>query len=138
MNDLIRSIIAEIAGHTGASDAYTLVGGRIFRTQAPSQIIGKDDYYIVITLAGGAIERTFSRRNIEDHRIQVSVFGPLTHDYATGGVIWKSLTDILDNAAPFALDGETTMVMRREGLPREMVDGERIHINGDWILERLT
>lgn len=140
MNDLFRALYAEYAAHRGDADAYTLTGGRLYRTQVPARYSSTFPY-IVVSLVGGSLARVFGDDIFETARLQISVFDQFNSASGLGGTvragqIWESMVLLLEHATLFMLDSSEHIAFRREGFPREMMENGVVHLNGDWMLER--
>ncbi len=134
MNDYWTAIKTAFDAHTDAGDPYTLVGGRIYRSGAPERATMP---YIVISLIGGPILWLFDSQRIEQARIQIDIFDELANGAPTRAMtIWHGLVEILEFAELTPADGSTHIIMRREGLPREIIEDGIVHVSGDWLCER--
>ena len=70
MNDLFRQLYDKYAAARGDRDAYTLTGGRFYRSQAPPAAAKP---YIVVTMIGGMLTWYFGDGVIESARVQFSI-----------------------------------------------------------------
>ena len=134
MNDIFESIYQRYALFIGASDAFTLTGGRMFRTIAKEKA---ERPYIVVSLIGGAPLRMFGLRQIEQASVQFMVVDDFDGDARNAGNIWNSLISIFEYQTLVFMDG-TFMVMKRDTLPREVIETDVVEISGDFTLEQQT
>ena len=137
MNDLFHALYQRYANFRGAADAYTLTGGRMYRGQAPEGVIPQNGAYIIMTLIGGVIDWMFGadKPRLEAARVQLDVYAEWTGSSIVAMNVWNSLVKLIEDEPLQFLDG-TLIRVRREGLPREIVDGRVIQISGDWVLEQ--
>jgi len=134
MTDLWRSIKAEFDRYRGDNDPYTLVGGRIYRSYAPERATMP---YIVVSLLGGPILWMYGAKQLEQARLQIDVYDEIRHGAPARALkIFEGLVRILEHADLTMEDGSTHIITRREGLPREVIEEDVIHISGDWLCER--
>ena len=137
MNDIFRAIIELLARQREPGDAYTLVEGRIWRNRAPEE---ESHHWPYITIAhvGGPIRRMFGPQSLEDGRFQFAVWDDYrNHDPTQVDTIYEALVRNLEWQDLDSLDMGTPIVLRREGLPREVSDNAVISKSGDWLVERL-
>ena len=134
LTNLYQAIYKRYAKFTGETDAYTLTGGRLFRTMAPA---GAEFPYIVLAQIGGSISEMFSGDALEDALFQMSIFDVFINDISRASSITQSMIHIFNWAELYIPSDEIFIRMRREGLQRETVDERtHIHITQDWLIER--
>jgi len=132
MNALFQAIYEHYAAFRNPADAYALTGGRLYRGQAPE---GAGFPYIVMILISGTDQRMFTD-DVEDARIQFSVFGEFGGDARPTMAIYESLHKIFQDAILAYADGSLHVRVRREGFPREVIEDEVVHISADYMIER--
>lgn len=138
--DIVQAILIHLRRVSGRQTTWTLCGGsasdaaRIYRTQAPK--VGQDAHagsypHIVITDMGGPIHRVFGGKNIEEAELQFSVYDLFGEDGSRARTIWAQLAGELENAR-LPVVGSASILIQRNGRPREVVEDFIICVNGDW------
>lgn len=138
MNDWFQYLYEYYDADHAADTIYDLTEGRLYRTEAPSRTLMP---YCVMSLISGTIDRTFSDGDIEGARIQFDVFDKFREvgsstagDARSAGIVWEALQARFEKATiPFV--GASFIVLLREGLPREIIEENVVHISGDWVME---
>ena len=131
MSDIYRPIVAHLKKYQGTQTAYTLLGGRIYADRAPDSAAMP---YVVIGASGGSIDRMFGKDNCEQARVTIEVWDLYHGGNTTAPQIWDSLVVLLEYATLPIMENAIFIVMKREGLPRRVVEDTLIQISGDWIL----
>lgn len=133
MDDTFRQLYAVYARQQDAPAPYSYCGTRFYRGVAPD---GAARPYIVVTLVGGSINWLFGDAQIEAARVQFDVIDDFAGDADDAHAIWTGLVKVLEKATLASTDNSEFLVLRREGLPREVVEPPVCQISGDWLLER--
>ncbi len=139
MNDWFHAIYRTFASERGPEGAYALTGGRLARSQAPEtwskRLYANNEPYIVINMIGGSIAWMFNGETIDRARIQFSVYAKFSGDATLAGRIWDGIEAIFDGVTIAPLTG-TSIIMRRESLPREIIEDDVVQITGDFYVEK--
>ena len=136
MTDIFEAIYQRYAKFQGERDAYTLTGGRLYRTQAPP---GAKFPYIIVSNFGGMIYEMFSGEALEDIDIQFSIYDKFRNDATNASATMLSLITIFNWCELYVPGAQTFIRMRREGMQIEQSEEmTHVHISQDFKLERLV
>ena len=134
MTDIFEAIYQRYAKFRGGQDAYTLTGGRLYRTQAPA---GADFPYIIVSNFGGIIHEMFSGEALEDINIQFSIYDKFRNDASNASAAMLSLIAIFNWCDLYIPGAQKFIRMRREGMQIEQSEElTHVHISQDFRVER--